>query len=88
VYVSKSQIYEIIYGGRTHNFSQWIAFKMKTANFSETMVCVSCSMWHHIPQDKSHICSAMSLLSLKALIYQISDKLIKNVKLVNVLKLD
>jgi len=61
---------------------------MKTANFSETMVCVSCSLWHHIPQDESHICSVMRTLSLKALIYQICDKLIRNVKLVNVFKLD
>ena len=88
MYVSKSQIHKIIYGGRTHSFSNWIALKMKTITLSETVVCVSCSMWRHIPQDKSHICSSMRTLSLKALFYQISDKLIRDVKLLNVLKLD
>jgi hypothetical protein len=61
---------------------------MKTANLSETMVCVSCFLWHHIPQDESHIWSAMRMLSLKTLFYQINDKLIRNVKLLNALKLD
>ena len=61
---------------------------MTIATLSETMVCVSCSVWHHVPQDESHICSAMRTLSLKALFYHINDKLIRNVRLLNVLKLD
>ena len=56
---------------------------MKAATLSEIMVCISCSMWHHIPQEESHICSAMRTLNLKALFYQINDKLIRIVKLLN-----
>jgi hypothetical protein len=58
---------------------------MKTATLSETTVCVSCSLQHHIPQGESHICSSMRTLSLEAMFYEINYKLINNVKLLNVL---